>query len=102
MRYGLNTENGYKNIPGKFMGNRTPLVKEFPDCKVIYKKNYHYVSGFVGFPSGKWVYFFSTDDRGGSFQYYARTASSEKDYTGGANHWTRTNDKLLQICLQIW
>ena len=92
-RYGKDTENGYKNIPGKTMGNRTPLVKAFPDCKVIFSKGYHYVSGFVGFPNGKWVYFSSSDDRMGPVTYLVRTAKNEKDYTGGANHFTKTNDK---------
>jgi len=92
MRYGANTENGYKNIPGKTMGNRTSLVKAFPDCTVIFSKGYHYVSGFVGFPSGNWVYFCSVDDRG-PVNYYARTASGPKDYKGGSNHWTMGSDK---------
>ena len=93
MRYGRDTENGYKNIPGKFMGNRTTLVKAFPNCKVIFNKNYHYVSGFVGFPNGNWVYFSSGDDRWGPYDYLVRTAANEKDYTGGSNNNTRTNDK---------
>ena len=86
-------ETGVKNIPGIYLGNRTSLVKEFPDCKVIFNKNYHYVSGFVGFPSGKWVYFSSFDDRYEDFAYLVRTAANEKDYTGGRNHLTRSNKK---------
>lgn len=90
MRY---SEMGVRNAPEIYMGNRTSLVKAFPDCKVIFSKNYHYVSGFVGFPSGKWVYFCSFDDRMGPPGYFARTAAYEKDYTGGRNNNTRTNKK---------
>lgn len=86
-------EMGASNIPGIYMGNRTPLVRAFPNCKVVFNKNYHYVSGFVGFPSGKWVYFCSFDDRYGDFKYYARTAASEKDFNGGRNHITKSNKK---------
>lgn len=82
-----------KYIPGIYIGNRGPLVREFPNCKVIFNRGYHYVSGFVGFPSGKWVYFCSFDDRYGDFKYYVRTAANEKDYTGGRNNFTRSNDK---------
>lgn len=93
MRYGANTENGHKNIPGIFLGNRTPLVKAFPNCEIIFSKNYHYVSGFVGFPNGNWVYFSSSDDRYGACNYLVRTARGPKDYTGGSNNFTPNNKK---------
>jgi hypothetical protein len=86
------SETGPRNT-GTYMGNRVPLVKAFPGCTVIFKKNYHYVSGFVGFPSGKWVYFWSADDRWGENKYFARTAAHEKDYTGGRNHQTESQKK---------
>lgn len=103
MRYGKNTENGYKNIPGIFLGNRTPLVKAFPDCEVIFSKNYHYVSGFVGFPSGNWVYFSSSDDRYGAFNYLVRTAKDSQDFTGGSNNFTKSNKKeeLIQLIKKL-
>ena len=90
MRY---SETGPRNASGVYIGNITPLKNNFPDCKIKFTKNYHYVSGFVGFPSGRWVYFCSMDDRNGQAQYYVRTAAHEKDYTGGTNHFTKSNKK---------
>jgi hypothetical protein len=103
MRYGKDTENGYKNIPGIFLGNRTPLVRAFPDCKVIFTKGYHYVSGFVGFPNGNWVYFASGDDRWGEMNYLVRTAKDEKDFTGASNHFTKDNKKegLIELIRKL-
>lgn len=79
----------YRNAIRKLLG---PM---FETCNV--STGHFYVSGFArNKESGKFIYFNSGDVRGRQDEWYTsiliRTATSEKDYTGGVNWYSSLPD----------
>lgn len=61
------------------------LIKEaFPDATIHFITGHFYCSGFIE-RAGKFVYFSFSDYRYFPNSAYCRTATSEKDFTGGRN-----------------
>lgn len=62
-----------------------------------FSRGHFYVSGFYRTANDDCGYFSISDVRGGGFGNAAimyRTASNEKDYTGGQNRWASIDDSL--------
>lgn len=70
------------------------LKKTFPGCTILPTKGaWCQASGFIQNTSGKTVYYSFQDYRYGDWKQriLIRKARDEKDYTGGANHYTDIN-----------
>lgn len=71
---------------------------------IKFNKGYFYISGFIT-KDKKFVYFSIPDVRFDYKNWYKdiliRTASSDKDFTGGTNHFTNIN-KFKEDCIELF
>jgi len=77
------------------------IKEDYPDLELtVWNKGHFYVSGFVTRKSDGAIFYFSLNDvRSGDAteKMTYRSAKNLKDFTGGANRWTKSGNLLAAI-----